>query len=188
MVYYVHAAVCVCLFLLWLIFYNDHPGRNRFVTEQELEKIHRGKSQAHIRMDSHVPYKVEAFPLLFPANIPNGQAILTNRLVWIVWINAFADLFSGMFLLMYIPTYLKSVLHFGIEQTGFLGALPSVAHMPLKFLFGYSSDKFKFALCTHTFTTLPEQMFARTHQNGVIQHCCRGPAWVRLFADWLFAR
>jgi hypothetical protein len=58
MVYYVHAVACLCLFLLWLLFYNDHPARNHFVVDQELEKIHRGKSRAHINMDRHVPYRV----------------------------------------------------------------------------------------------------------------------------------
>jgi hypothetical protein len=61
----------------------------------------------------------------------------------VVWLNAFTDLFSGMFLLMYLPSYMKYVLNYSIEETGFLGALPSFSHMPLKFLFGYCSDKFK---------------------------------------------
>uniref|UniRef100_A0A183BUK4 MFS domain-containing protein n=1 Tax=Globodera pallida TaxID=36090 RepID=A0A183BUK4_GLOPA len=127
MVYYVHAFACTLLFLLWLCFYNDHPRTNRFVSDSELEKIHRDKSRAHIEMDKFVPYK----------------EILRSRLIWVVWLNAFADLFSGVFLLMYIPTYLNYVLHYGIEKTGFLGALPSLSHIPLKFLFGYCSDKFK---------------------------------------------
>ncbi|KAH7696514.1 Major Facilitator Superfamily protein [Aphelenchoides avenae] len=38
---------------------------------------------------------------------------------------------------------MKYVLNYSVEETGFLGALPSFSHMPLKFLFGYCSDKFK---------------------------------------------
>jgi sugar phosphate permease len=64
--------------------------------------------------------------------------------VWTVWFNAFADLFSGVFLLMYMPTYLKYVLNFGVEKTGFLGALPSLAHIPVKIVLGFCSDKFRF--------------------------------------------
>lgn len=60
--------------------------------------------------------------------------------------NAFADVFSGMFLLMYQPSYFKYVLHYSVEETGFLGALPTLLHMPLKFIFGYCSDKFKLVI------------------------------------------
>ncbi|KAI1717195.1 major facilitator superfamily domain-containing protein [Ditylenchus destructor] len=127
MVYYGHSVVCVILFSLWIYFYNDHPRVNQFVSDIELEKINRNKSEAHINMDRFIPYK----------------AILTNRLVWVVWFNAFVDLFSGMFLLMYQPSYFKYVLNYSVEKTGFLGALPSLSHMPLKFLFGYCSDKLK---------------------------------------------
>lgn len=68
---------------------------------------------------------------------------MKTRLVWVVWINAFADLFSGMFLLMYQPAYFKYVLNYSVEKTGFIGAIPTLSHIPMKFLFGYSSDKFK---------------------------------------------
>lgn len=58
LVYYGHAVVCLVLFLLWIYFYNDHPRDTPFVSEVELEKINRGKSLAHINMDTFVPYKV----------------------------------------------------------------------------------------------------------------------------------
>lgn len=58
MVYYGHAAVCLVLFLLWVYFYNDHPRVNKFVSDVELEKINRGKSDAHINMDKFLPYTV----------------------------------------------------------------------------------------------------------------------------------
>jgi sugar phosphate permease len=48
-----------------------------------------------------------------------------------------------MFLVMYLPSYLKYVMNYSIEKTGFLAALPTTLNIPLKFLFGYSSDKFK---------------------------------------------
>lgn len=54
--------------------------------------------------------------------------------------NSFADIFSGMFLLMYIPSYLKYVLHFSVSDAGFLGAVPSLLHIPAKLAFGYLSD------------------------------------------------
>jgi hypothetical protein len=57
MVYYVHAAVSTLLFVLWAIFYSDHPRESVFVSDVELETINRGKTKAHITGDGDVPYK-----------------------------------------------------------------------------------------------------------------------------------
>lgn len=48
-----------------------------------------------------------------------------------------------MFGFRYLPAYLKYVMNYSIEKTGLLAALPTFSHIPLKFIFGYSSDKFK---------------------------------------------
>jgi hypothetical protein len=57
MVYYSHSAVCAILFVVWMIFYKDHPRLVKFVSVEELEEINRDKSDAHIKMDTFVPYK-----------------------------------------------------------------------------------------------------------------------------------
>ncbi|KAI6216667.1 hypothetical protein M3Y99_01806500 [Aphelenchoides fujianensis] len=104
-VFYGHSVVCVLLFGLWALLYDDHPQRTPFVSNVELEKINRGKSKSHVQMDKFVPYK----------------AICTAPVILVVWLNAFADLFSGMFLLMYAPSYFKYVLNFSVENTGIIG-------------------------------------------------------------------
>ncbi|KAI6175986.1 Major facilitator superfamily transporter [Aphelenchoides bicaudatus] len=124
-VYYGHALVSLILFSLWIYFYTDHPSTSQFVSDVELEKINRNKSESHISMERFVPWK----------------AILNSPVVWVVWLNAFADLFSGMFLLMYLPSYLKYVMNYPIEQVGILTSIATFSHMPLKITFGYVSDK-----------------------------------------------
>ena len=93
----------------------------------ELEKIHRNKSEAHINSDSFIPYK----------------AILSNPVVWAVWLNALADIGSTIFLITYTPTYLNNVLHYSVSKTGILGALPAILNIPFKLGSGYFSDKLK---------------------------------------------
>uniref|UniRef100_A0A915DUC3 Major facilitator superfamily (MFS) profile domain-containing protein n=1 Tax=Ditylenchus dipsaci TaxID=166011 RepID=A0A915DUC3_9BILA len=125
-VFYINATVCAILFCLWIVFYSDHPRACRFVSSAELEKINRGKSQSHINMDTFVPYK----------------AILMTPLFWIIWLNAFGNLFSSMFLLSYQPSYFHNVLRYSVSATGFISSLPPLLHIPLRLIFGYSSDKF----------------------------------------------
>jgi len=126
-VYYTHGGVCFFLFVLWIIFYTDHPAHHRSVSHVELEKIHRNKSEAHIKMDSFIPY----------------WQIIKDPVVLTVWLNALADIGSGIFLVTYIPTYLKQVLNYGVGSTGILGALPAIMHIPFKLVSGYLSDAIK---------------------------------------------
>uniref|UniRef100_A0A914P0A9 Major facilitator superfamily (MFS) profile domain-containing protein n=1 Tax=Panagrolaimus davidi TaxID=227884 RepID=A0A914P0A9_9BILA len=126
-VYYTHGAASVILFGLWVFFYTDHPATHKSVSSTELEKIHRNKTEAHINMDSFIPYK----------------KICTNPVILSVWFCALADIGSGIFLLTYTPTYIKNVLKYGVEETGWLGALPALSHIPIKLGTGYFSDKVK---------------------------------------------
>uniref|UniRef100_A0A914QZB0 Major facilitator superfamily (MFS) profile domain-containing protein n=1 Tax=Panagrolaimus davidi TaxID=227884 RepID=A0A914QZB0_9BILA len=126
-VYYVHGVASFILFLLWLHFYTDHPGKHQSVSTIEREKIHRDKSEAHINGDKYVPY----------------WEIIKNPVILSVWLNAFVDLVSALFMLTYVPTYINSVLHFDVSKTGWLSALPGLSHIPPKLLCGQLSDRIK---------------------------------------------
>uniref|UniRef100_A0AC34RG27 Major facilitator superfamily (MFS) profile domain-containing protein n=1 Tax=Panagrolaimus sp. JU765 TaxID=591449 RepID=A0AC34RG27_9BILA len=125
--YYFHGIIGIVLFILWVIFYTDQPATHKAVSTIELEKIHRNKTQAHINMDSFVPY----------------WQILKNPVIWTVWLNAMADVVSGIFLLTYTPTMLYKALKYDVSATGWLGAIPAAAHIPFKICCGYFSDKIK---------------------------------------------
>uniref|UniRef100_A0AC34RMG2 Major facilitator superfamily (MFS) profile domain-containing protein n=1 Tax=Panagrolaimus sp. JU765 TaxID=591449 RepID=A0AC34RMG2_9BILA len=126
-VYYSHGIACLIVFILWIISYTDEPATHKAVSGIELEKIHRGKTEAHKTRDSYVPY----------------WQICKNPVILAVWLNSLTDLVSGIFLLTYTPTYLKSVLHYDVEHTGWLGALPGVSHIPIKLFCGFLSDGIK---------------------------------------------
>lgn len=112
-VHYSHAIVSLLLFSLWVIFYTDDPQLNRYVSKRELSVIHRDKSETHKNHESYVPY----------------LEIAKNKVVLAVWLNAFADLFSGFFLFIYAPTYIKQVLHYSATETGVLGGVVALTHM-----------------------------------------------------------
>lgn len=135
-VFYIHAAVGPLLFIAWYALYTDFPNRHRCVSGVELEKIERGKSAAHLELHGFIPYR----------------AVCSNRVVLVVWFNAFADLASAIFLQTYLPTYLHRVLGYGIKETGVYSSLPAIAHVVLKVVFGWAFDKIRIWVgpcCSH---------------------------------------
>ncbi|KAI1725956.1 major facilitator superfamily domain-containing protein [Ditylenchus destructor] len=125
-VHYSFALASLFLFVLWFFFYTDEPHLSPFMAQKELSVIHMDKSDAHKVRERYVPYK----------------AILKSKVVWTVWINAFAVIFSEFFLFIYAPTYIKNVLGYSTTETGFMGALVALAHIPFKMVSGYVSDTF----------------------------------------------
>ncbi|KAI1717815.1 major facilitator superfamily domain-containing protein [Ditylenchus destructor] len=123
-VHYLHAFVSCILFSAWALFYTDSAQDNSFVTQKELEVIFQGKTDAHKHRVAYVPYK----------------EILKSSRVWTVWLNAFADIFAGYFVLLYAPSYLNQVLGFSVVQTGVMGAIISGCNIPVKLTAGFLSD------------------------------------------------
>lgn len=123
-VYYLHGAAGVMIFVLWVVYYKDDPREHHRVSAIELEKIHRNKSAAYINKDKFVPY----------------TAIMTNSTVLVIWLNAFISVVVGIFLLTYAPVYMKYVLQYSIENTGYLVTLQSFTFLPTRLAAGLLSD------------------------------------------------
>ena len=56
--YYLHAIAGLVLFALWFLVYIDHPQETKRVSDQELQKIQKNKSEAHLSKKCDVPYMV----------------------------------------------------------------------------------------------------------------------------------
>ncbi|KAK6732705.1 hypothetical protein RB195_016834 [Necator americanus] len=122
--YYIHAAFGLFVFILWIICYHDDPHLHPSVSEKELSKIQKDKTQAHIERDSFVPYK----------------EIIKNKVILIVWFNAFTEMTTVTLLLVYAPIYFHNVLGYDIPTTGILVSFAASIHLPLKFVGGLISD------------------------------------------------
>lgn len=59
------------------------------------------------------------------------------------WLNAFADLFTAVFMHTYLPQYIRYGLGFGVWETGVLSAVPTVLYIPVKVVFGLCSDQLR---------------------------------------------
>ncbi|CCD61776.2 Major facilitator superfamily (MFS) profile domain-containing protein [Caenorhabditis elegans] len=125
-VYYGHAAVSGALFVLWAWFYRDNPSKHPQMTETELEKIRRGKGE----VKEH-----EKAPI---------AKILTNPVMQSVWLSAFGELMMSQFIVMYEPTFLKEVLGFTVNHTGYFVAIPRALHLTFKIISGIASDRISF--------------------------------------------
>lgn len=86
-----------------------------------------GKNIAHRELDGFVPYK----------------AICTNKIILIVWFNAFGDIISAIFLITYFPSYLTRVLDYDLQTASVLSMAPAISHIPTKLAFGWIFDKTK---------------------------------------------
>ncbi|CAD5205849.1 unnamed protein product [Bursaphelenchus okinawaensis] len=124
-VYYFHAGAGPILFGLWIWLYTDYPESHKSVNDREKDIIMKGKDTDKRVLDGFLPYK----------------AICTNKVVLVVWFNAFGDIISAIFLLTYFPTYLKDVLGYSLETASVLSMFPAISHVPAKLFFGWVFDK-----------------------------------------------
>lgn len=120
--------VCIILFGIWILIYDDTPAESGQVSSKELSKIHYNKTQAQMENAKiKTPYRF----------------LLTDILVWTIWLNAFAEFFITIFLTLYTPYYIHNVLKYSVEKTGHYAALSRVSQVPFRLIFGYLSDKLK---------------------------------------------
>ncbi|CAK5022118.1 unnamed protein product [Meloidogyne enterolobii] len=126
-VYYFQALVSPIIFGLWLFLYTDHPDTHSCVSQIEKDKILSGKTEAEIGLSGFMPYR----------------AILTNKIVLVIWLNSFADIITSVFLITYLPTYISKVLRYGVRETGICSALPALLHLPVKLISGWLSDNMR---------------------------------------------
>lgn len=125
-VYYVHAVLSGVLFVAWFWYYRNNPVHHPKITETELEKIHRGKGDI---------VEHEKAPIM---------KILTNPVMLAVWLSAFGELMMSQFIVMYGPTFLKEVLGFAVNHTGYFVAVPRALHLLFKIVSGVASDRIQF--------------------------------------------
>uniref|UniRef100_A0A914HWU0 Major facilitator superfamily (MFS) profile domain-containing protein n=1 Tax=Globodera rostochiensis TaxID=31243 RepID=A0A914HWU0_GLORO len=124
-VYYALAFVTLAPFVLWLFLYTDHPETHKFVGLSERKIILMDKTEAEIVHDGNMPYR----------------KILSTKIVYVIWFNAFADIVSAVFLITYLPTYVSKVLGYGVRETGIWSSFPAIVQLPLRVFFGILADR-----------------------------------------------
>ncbi|CAJ0607795.1 unnamed protein product [Cylicocyclus nassatus] len=123
--FYTHAGFGLIMFLLWILLYTDDPQTHRIITKTELDRIQKGKTKEHIERDSFVPYK----------------EVILDKVILIVWLNAFVYMTALTFVLTYAPLYFRLVLKYDVSVAGTLSSVASSIHLPIKLAGGIISDR-----------------------------------------------
>uniref|UniRef100_A0A0N5A1C5 MFS domain-containing protein n=1 Tax=Parastrongyloides trichosuri TaxID=131310 RepID=A0A0N5A1C5_PARTI len=122
MVYYIHAGVCLVLFLIFSIFFTDSPEYHNFVGIDELVAIQESKIIHELKPQT--PY----------------LSIIKDKTVWAIWLAAFADLLAVQLVSMSFPTYMGKTLKYDVKNTGLKNGLAIFFQFLVKIASGLGSD------------------------------------------------
>uniref|UniRef100_A0A224XGP8 Putative inorganic phosphate cotransporter n=1 Tax=Panstrongylus lignarius TaxID=156445 RepID=A0A224XGP8_9HEMI len=124
-IYYVSGAFGVAWGVICLFFGADSPASHRTISEEEKEYI----------ISNLVGSSSESKKMKIP-----WRSICTSIPMWALLLDHLAQNWGFWTLLTFMPTYIKGVLHFHIENNGFLSALPYLAMWLATITFAYLSD------------------------------------------------
>ncbi|XP_067676139.1 sialin-like [Haliotis asinina] len=108
-IFYVFGSVGILWFLFWCIFISESPAKHPTISNFELEYIQQA-----------IGYTDEQTKRIHPPWL----SMLTSLPVWAIVVAHFAENWGFYTWLTELPTFLNSVLHFKLDQGGFLAALP----------------------------------------------------------------
>lgn len=92
----------------WMYIVKDNPEEDRNITDQELEYLRTAIGVSHEEESMSVPWK----------------SIMTSKAVWAIIVAHFAENWGFYTLLTGMPTFMKDVLGYKLDQAGFLAAFP----------------------------------------------------------------
>lgn len=122
-VFYVFGGIGCVWYILWVLVVRAGPSQDRFCSEDETRYIeetigHKGKPNV-----KH-PWK----------------AIFTSTAVYAIVASHFSENWGFYTLLTQLPTFLKDTLHFELDKTGFVAAIPYLTMGILLGVSGYLAD------------------------------------------------
>lgn len=109
-VFYVFGTVVIIWFFFWWKVVKSRPEEDPYISPEELKYIQHSLGNA--------PCK--------DAKQPWGKFV-TSPAVWAIVVAHFSENWGFYTLLTQLPTFMKDVLHFKLEKTGFMSAVPYLA-------------------------------------------------------------
>ncbi|XP_036907301.1 sodium-dependent phosphate transport protein 3-like isoform X2 [Sturnira hondurensis] len=123
-IFYIFGGIgCVCCLLWFMVIYDD-PVHHPCISVREKDHIVSSLAQQPTSCRRSVPIKamVRCLPL------------------WAIFMGFFSHFWLCTIIIMYLPTYIHSVLHVNIRQSGVLSSLPFVAASMCTILGGQLAD------------------------------------------------
>jgi len=110
-VFYVFGVSGIIWFFIWIPLVYDSPAKDPSISAQELDYI---ESSLLVEGNGDTVFKVP------------WKSILTNKPFWALLINHTCANWAFYTLLTWLPSYIKTVLHFDIAKSGILSVLPYI--------------------------------------------------------------
>ncbi|KAK3088049.1 hypothetical protein FSP39_013989 [Pinctada imbricata] len=104
-VFYVFGALGCIWFAVWMLVVHDTPAEHPRISKEEREYI---EKSVGVRERVTTPWK----------------SIVTSPPLWAITASHFANNWGYYTMLTCLPTYMKNILHFNIQEDGFISALP----------------------------------------------------------------
>lgn len=123
-VFYFFGGTSIVWYVFWLFFAFDSPNNHPRISLEEQLYILDAIGSRKDPHDSPFPWKT----------------VLKSLPVWAICVGNFGHNWGFYTLLTNIPTYLSKILHFGIQNNGFLSALPYLVMALFMQLGGFSAD------------------------------------------------
>lgn len=106
-VFYIFGALGVLWFIFWIFMVSDSPETHRRISQAEKEYILSSLTD-QLSTQKSVPW----------------EAMLTSLPLWAIVVAHFSYNWTFYTLLTLLPTYMKEILRFDVQENGFLSALP----------------------------------------------------------------
>ncbi|RZB39928.1 MFS 1 domain containing protein [Asbolus verrucosus] len=127
-VFYVTGGVALAWTLAWFYLVYDTPEKHPRISNEEKEKV--------AREIARISHRVEK------GNIP-WRKIVTSKPVWAIAIANSCSAFTFYVVLNQLPTYMKQILNFNIQENGLLSSLPYIGRYVIAVISSYIADKLR---------------------------------------------
>ena len=107
-IFYVFGSLGLLWCTSWYYIVKDNPEEDRKITDQELEYLRTAIGVTNEEVHMATPWK----------------AMFTSKPVWAIIVAHFAENWGFYTLLTGMPTFMKDVLGYKLDQAGFLAAFP----------------------------------------------------------------
>ncbi|CAJ0944379.1 unnamed protein product, partial [Mesorhabditis belari] len=145
-VFYLHGALGLLIFTMWFLLYRDDPEDLSLMSKREIAEIQSGKDYKQEEKKEDLSFNAQSGSHISgKSSEKHGKVpyleIASTPSVWGVWAGALGDLIAVQLIHTFSPFYIKTVLEYSMEKTGWTSALPVLFQFLVKVIAGHSSDR-----------------------------------------------
>lgn len=126
-IFYVSGTCAIIWFICWWIIIAESPSQDSSISKQELHYIKQSLGEQSQNGNIKHPWR----------------DILRSSAVWAIVVAHFSENWGFYTLLTQLPKFMKDILHFELEKTGLMSAVPYLAMSIMLQFAGYFADWFQ---------------------------------------------